>query len=70
MPKFLPSKWANNLNIFLNIFGSISNCENRLDFFIQNIKSMCHENFQNPVTFVLGCRGGPEIRESLCSIKG
>jgi hypothetical protein len=37
--------------------------------FILNITKMCHEKFQCPTTFLLSCRGVPQIGDSLCSIK-
>jgi hypothetical protein len=49
MPKFLPSKWANNNNIFFSNSGSRLNFKNRLDYFTQSVKKMCHEKFQTPV---------------------
>jgi hypothetical protein len=52
------------------ISGPRWNFENSLGYFSQNISKMCHEKFQGPMTFLLSCRGGPKIVESLCSIKG
>jgi hypothetical protein len=51
MAKFLPSKWANDHNIFFSISGSRLNFKNRFDYFTQNVKRMCHEKFQTPVKF-------------------
>jgi hypothetical protein len=47
----VPSKWANNRDIFSIISGSRSNFERKM---------MCPEKFQSPVTFLLGlgCKRG------------
>jgi hypothetical protein len=40
------------------VSGPRSNFEKSLGYFSHNIKRMCHEKFQGPTTFLLGCRGG------------
>jgi hypothetical protein len=52
------------------VSGPGLNFENILGYFSHNIKRMCHEKFQGPTTFLLGCREGPKIGESIFSIKG
>jgi hypothetical protein len=52
------------------VSGPRLNFKNSLGYFSHNIKRMCHEKFQGPTTFLLDCKGGPKIGESLCSIKG
>jgi hypothetical protein len=54
------------------ISGSRSNFKNSFGYFSNYIKRMCHDKFQGPTTFLLGCRGwgGPQIGQSFSTIKG
>jgi hypothetical protein len=70
-PQFFPCDVMAPLAAWASPVSSLrSNFENSLGYFSHNIKRMCHEKFQGPTTFLLGCRGGPKIGKSICSIKG
>jgi hypothetical protein len=51
------------------ISGPGLNFKNSFGYYSNNIKKMFHEKFKGPMTFLLGCRGGPKIAQSLSSIK-
>jgi hypothetical protein len=70
LPWFSPSKWVKNRNFFKDISSSRPNFKNPFGYFTQNIERVGHEKFQGPTMFLLGCRGGPKIGESVCTIKG
>ena len=46
MPKFLPSKWANDHNIFFSISGSRLNFKNPLTISLKTSKGCAMKNFK------------------------